>query len=231
MQNFLRAEGYGIPPVFGSSTWLPTNVLLAYRLIAFFTTIIVFTVYTWKERFVLYVLTVWTLYLSGITYGIGVIGCGSSLPWLAKLGTACYHVFFTFSVIVTPVYWVLEFPNTMSRPGVVTFAKLYPHGMTMILFLIDLLLGGQMEFRFFDVIWSILYGVIYIAFLFIRFGITGDIPYDFVDFREVGVGRAVLNFILIIVGGVIISAIMVVVSRVTRLYRKREEVLPDEERQ
>ncbi len=230
MRNFLRAEGYGVPAVFGSSTWLQTNVLLAYRVIAFFATIIVFSVYTAKEQLKLQYLTVWTLYLSGISYGIGALGCVSSLRWFAKLGTVCYHVFLTFSLLVTPIYWVLEFPDARSRPGVVTLARLYPHGVTVALFLVDLLLGGQLEFRFFDVLWVIVYGVVYIVFVFIRFGITGDIPYDFLDFRKVGAGQTVLTYFLIIVGGVVAGSIVVLISRVTRLYRKRE-VLSDEERQ
>ena len=223
MCGFFLAEGYGEPSVVGESTWLPKNVLFAYRFIACFSTIIIFSYYTYTGLYSLQFMTVWVLFLSGLSYGIAAISCIAPRSWLAKLTTVCYHVFFTFSILVTPIFWLLEFPDATFLKGVVTLHRLYPHGITAAIFLIDLLLNGQMEFRFFDLIWIIVFGAVYVAFMFIRFGITGDIPYDFLDFRVVGAGRMVLILAGIVLAGIMVGAMLVIVSRVTRLYRKKNQ--------
>lgn len=221
MQTCISARNYGDPSVVGESTWVPKAVLFAYRFVACLATIIIFSYYAAAGLLRLQYLTVWVLYLSGVSYGIASITCVVSRRWLAQLSTILYHVFFTFSLLVTPIYWVLEFPNATAMNGQVTLARLYPHGGTAIVFIADLILSGQLEFRFFDLIWMVCFGVIYLVFIFIRFGITRDIPYDFLDFRKVSAGRSVLVYFMIIIIGVILGAIVVLLSRCTRLYQKK----------
>lgn len=215
--SFWQTRGYGDPNVVGRSSWVHKHVLLLYRIISSIVSFVVYVYPILNGKFSMKFLTIWTLLGSAITYALAAIACVLMYRSLAKLVTASYHVFFTASILVTPVYWMFEFP----RGGAVSILRVYPHGVTAGLFLLDLALCGQMEYRFFDIIWVFIYGVIYLTFMFARFFLTKDIPYRFLDHRKVGTVKAVISYIVVVSTGMLFAIVIMVLSRFTRVYRKR----------
>lgn len=214
--SFWNAQGYGDPITVATSVLLPDLVLILFRIAAFIGTMTVLVYYTVVRLLNLQYLSVITLGGSGVCYGLAAVACGVQKRWLAKLVTTCYHVFFSFAILITPVYWLLEFPGDY-----VTLHRLYPHGIVIVLFIADILLGGQLEFRVFDLFWVLFYGIAYIIFMYVRFAITSDFPYGFLDYRDVGVLRSLITLAILVAAGLFVAFLLVIFSRITRLYRKK----------
>jgi hypothetical protein len=80
--------------------------------------------------------------------------------------------------------------------------------------LVWLAVGPRPRFSGATVLWAVAYPLAWIAYTFVRGGITGWYPYPFLDAGEIGLGAATRNTALVAVGFLLLAALVRLLERV-----------------
>jgi len=122
---------------------------------------------------------------------------------LVKVMWFLYFLATPLEIIITILYWVLEYPTKDISPSYVT---IFVHGILAILLLIDGNLIARIPLRIKQVLGMLIYAVLYLIWTVIHgvIGIgngseDGDLLYDVIDWKEKPLATAITSIIIVVV--------------------------------
>lgn len=204
-----------------SNDYVPDAALAIYRTIAL--GISMYTLFRYSLDGLLHYefLTTWTLVGTCVTFFFGACCWKRPSLLLRSFTSLLYHVFTSASLLVTIFYWALLYdPN--DGIGVLWY-RIYPHGIHFLFLLIDVVFLSRMEFRPWYILVLIGYLVAYLIFIFIRLAVTKEYVYGFLDPRVNSTGTLVLYYFAVIIGSIACGLVVLLLSRIPRLFRKNTE--------
>lgn len=213
----------------GTSAYLPTWLLFAYRLTTALLTTAVLITYALlfdpvlgSRQYRFEFITIWghagaalSFFMSGACSLVAMLRCTCNDNQFKRCFSAVtismYHVFMAAAFFNTPVYWALIWkPNTGVR-----FSQLFNHGFTFSFFVIDIMLSARMDFRQSGILLFVAYHLIYLAFMLIINRVRKIWVYPFLDPTF---DFAYGYYIAIVVGTFAIGVFVLGISRFNRLF-------------
>lgn len=137
----------------------------------------------------------------------------------ASCATAFFQVFATSALFLDVVYWAILF-DYRARP---TFAQLAQHAFNLAFVAVDLLLTLRVDFRVPYAAFFVAYTLAYLGFAWIRFAVTEDWVYDFLDYRTKKAGIVVAYYFGILAWALLAAAVLLLISRIGRCVSPRRK--------
>lgn len=124
-----------------------------------------------------------------------------------------FQVFATAALFLDLVFWALLFDFDRTP----RLSELTQHALNLVFVLLDIVLSLRMQFGVFYSAVFIIYTIAYLIFAWIRFAITDDWVYKFLNYQKQSAGITVAYYFGIFAWAVVASAIMISLSRLSRL--------------
>lgn len=214
----------------GTSAFLPTSLVLMWRIVFAVTMTSTFVYYMITDVYNLKFYSSWShlaisvsfFLTSGASLAALVSGKNTdkrSPSALASFVVIFFQTFATCALFLVVVYWALIYNDP--RP---VFHQIAQHALNIIFALADMLLCMRMKFKVVYVLFFVCYTFAYIAFAWIRYVALKDWTYAFLDYTKQSVGQTVGYYVGLFAWGLISGALMILVSRLSRCFvtRKRE---------
>lgn len=206
----------------GTSRFFPTWLVLA-----------------WRAAFAIYMGTTLIVYLARDTYnfefysiwchlGIAIAFSLSALASLLYLFKRAPHrdsisffasfvllwvqVFATAALFLDVVYWALLFDSDTSP----SLAVISQHAINFGFVLLDLFLSLRMQFKLLYGLVFVVYTIAYVVFAWIRFAITDDWVYGFLDYRRQSAAVTVAYYFGILAWAAVATIILILITRIGR---------------
>lgn len=203
---------------------------------AYFPTIVVFVL---RVVFALFMSTTFLVYMVNGEYKFQFysIWChlGISIAFIASSMASAFYLFskpprnnncsfFAFSVVLLfqvfasaalfldLVFWALLFDYDTTP----NLAQLAQHAFNLVFVLLDILLSARMQFKLMYGVLFILYTIAFLIFAWIRFAITDDWVYDFLNYQKQAAGTTIAYYLGIFVWAMAASIVMILLSRISR---------------
>lgn len=212
----------------GGSIWIPTFLLLLWRLICTCASIFALVLFSATGDIQYQLIGSWTFVATCLAWMLATFSSlryllfpqtatlshgKHSYSLLANLTVPIYQIFLTSGLIIDLLYWTVlrERGMKVSVPEIVLYI------LSTTLLFIDLLISLRMNFRFWYIIGSILFAVIWIGFSWVWEKIKGIQPYTIGDIIENKIGRTVLIQLSLAFGHLISGAFVLLVNRINRI--------------
>ena len=209
------------------STYLPTIVLFVYRLLAF---LFILSVDIYMITLGLYKLQYYTILSSAlITITFFILALSSFLviinqsrileaTHIANILIPIHFIAGASSIYLTPVYYIILNAIYFSWFMAVL------HGGTLLLFVIDFLLGAAMVPRLFYVFLFFLFNLAYLAFVWIRHAIYRNYPdynivYPFFEHWDQSIGFVIGLYVALVLGTIIVGFLAFLITRITFCFK------------
>ncbi|XP_033115468.1 uncharacterized protein LOC117115673 [Anneissia japonica] len=155
-------------------------------------------------------------------------GFQTALPWYFKLTWILQSCAFSLVLIITAMYWIIEFDSTVSE---VTVFNVHVHGVALFLVVLDLFLTAS-PVRFFHFVYPSFVVIAYIIFTYIyyRFGGTNEygdsyLYKDWVDWKNIETKTSIVavctTFVAVPVAHMLFCLLHLIRKRMFRCYEKK----------
>lgn len=135
-----------------------------------------------------------------------------NITFLAFFIFLWFQVFAIAALFLDVVFWTILF----DFDGSPTFAQLSQHAVNLVFVLLDLLLSARMQFKLLYGVVFIAYTIGYLTFAWIRFAITDDWVYGFLDYTDQSAGLTVAYYFGVLLWAFVAAFIMILVSKLSR---------------
>lgn len=134
----------------------------------------------------------------------------------ARWAVFFFQIFATAALLIDVIFWAVLFD---AKEGV-TFGMITTHSVNLVIVLIDMFVGLNMQFRLWNCLAAFCYFLTYYAFMWVRFAITKNWVYQIFDYNKNEAGKVALYHGLMLVGAIVAPFIMFFLNRLNRLVRK-----------
>ena len=207
----------------GASFYLSTPLFLVWRTLtlSFLVAVLIYLIII-GQLSLLYV-TNWSYVLFTITWALITITSlmlqlrkTAFADMLAQFAVPLHFVSASASLYVVPVYWALLFES----PAL--FRQVFVHGGTLVLYLIDIVLGSRIRFKIQYTVFAFAYFVLYIIFIWIRYAVWNQHPdffwpYPFLDIKVTPPALLAGIYVGLLVFDIVVSVVMVLSTRLVPL--------------
>lgn len=136
----------------------------------------------------------------------------NNVSFLAHFAVLSFQVFATAALFLDIVFWAILFDFDTSP----NFATQAQHAYNLLFVLLDIVLCARMQFKLIYGAVFIVYTIAFLSFAWIRFAITDDWVYNFLDFRNQSTGTTVAYYFGVFAWAVVASVVMILLSRISR---------------
>lgn len=205
-----------------TSAYFPTIVIFIWRVVFALFMSTTFLVYTINGQYTFQFYSIWC------HLGISIAFIASSLAsalylsskqprnrncsFFAFVVVLLFQVFATAALFLDLVFWALLF-DFDTKPDIATLAQ---HAFNLVFVLLDILLSVRMQFKLIYGVVFILYTISFLVFAWIRFAITDDWMYNFLDYQRQAAGTTVAYYLGIFVWAAVAAIIVILLSRISR---------------
>lgn len=211
-----------------TSLLLPTPLVLVYRLVftIFLLTNLVYFLIT-KEYSLMH-FTVWGL--AGLCISFALLSattltylltptpkklqqCNASSP-IAFVSIAFFQVFASAALFIDVFYWALLYD---AKTDVLDLPTITSHATNFAFVFLEMLLSLNMNFKLIYMFFLPCVLIVYVAFMWIRYAITQNFPYEVFEFDNKQVGEVVLYYVGTLLWSFIAGFVILLLSRVNRI--------------
>ena len=212
----------------GGSTWIPTFLLLLWRLTCTCASILALVLFSATGDIQYQFIGSWTFLATSLAWMLATFSSlrymlfpetaalshgKHSYSLLANLTVPIYQIFLTSGLIIDLLYWTVLREREMK----VNLSEIVVYILSTALLFVDSLISFRMNFRFWYMVASILFAVVWIGFSWTWRKITGTQPYTVGDTIGNDIRRTVLIQLSLAFGHLISGAFVLLVNRINRI--------------
>lgn len=211
-----------------TSLYLPTPIVLIYRLtftIFLITNILYFTI-TGKYQLINF--TVWGLIGLSLSFSL-LSAC--TLTYLltpaskkyeqhytpskiAFLSIITFQIFASSTLFIDVFYWLLLYNPQVNK---LDLSNITAHATNFAFVLLEMILSCNMNLKVVYVFFLPCFLIVYLAFMWIRYAVTKDFPYNVFELEGKSVGEIVLYYVGTLVWSFVASFMILLLSKFNRL--------------
>lgn len=212
-----------------ASYYVPTTVLLVTRVLTVIWHIAMVVYFVLDKRFMLTFLTNWSFLASLISFTALAVASFLTVTKKKRLSNKVAQVALPLHMIgagsalyITPVYYAL-----LGRPPFV-YANVAQHGGPLLFVLMEFALGASMRFRIQEAFILVLYLLVYLVFLWIRYAVLRNRsdfswPYEFLEFTTQSNGATVGYYVGLTLWGFVAGVLLLLCTRLVGLCGPRTD--------
>lgn len=137
---------------------------------------------------------------------------------LPSFAVPIFQLFASAGLFLDVVFWSILFDYNDK----VTFATLIQHVLNLGFVILDLILSCRMQFRLIYTLLCPAFTLVFLAFAWVRYAITDDWVYNFLDYERKGVGIVILYYLGMLLWAAVASLLLFLLSRLSRCFKTED---------